>query len=213
MKKIGILLILLASTELKAQNFSGKVSQSIFLVGNTADASTENLGLLRATLLNEVSLVILIYNGDILHENGLNAKPSAADSAFIHQLLNVVKEVPNAQVYFTPGDLDWNNSGEDGWKDVMNLESLINGIAEKKIFLPGNGCPGPVTIEVGSSLTIALINSAWWIHPYDRPHAPSTECNVLVEPQFIEELQGVIENAEEKNILIVGHHPAISVGN
>jgi hypothetical protein len=29
----------------------------------------------------------------------------------------------------------------------------------------------------------------------------------------VEELQDIIEDAEEKNILIVGHHPAISVGN
>lgn len=197
-----------------SQTAAPVISQVVYLAGNTAGANnTENLVALHATMLKETAPVTLIYNGDILHKHGLNGIPTAKDSAFIRLLLDVVKDIPNAQVYFTPGDLDWDNSGKDGWKDVKRLEKLIDGIAGKKIFLPETGCPGPVSIELGEDITLALINTPWWIHPYDRPHAPSTECDVLVEDQFIEELEGVLEDAGEKNVLIVGHHPIISHGN
>ncbi|HUR32113.1 MAG TPA: BamA/TamA family outer membrane protein, partial [Saprospiraceae bacterium] len=191
-----------------------EVSHNIFLVGNTAEAnSLDNLNSLRAVIMQETGKVILIYNGDILHQNGLNEKPTSGDSAFIKSLIDVVKDILHAKVYFVPGDEDWNTSDENGWKSVKKLENLVNGIAGKKIFLPEDGCPGPEVIEVGKNMEIVFINSSWWIYPQKRPHAPGTKCDVLVEPQVIEQLAGAIEEAEEKNVLVVGHHPAISNGN
>jgi hypothetical protein len=114
---------------------------------------------LRETIMSSAKAAIVIYNGDILHDNGLNDAPNGKDSLFIRQLLDVVKDIKGARVFFTPGDLDWNNSGANGWEDVQRLESLINGIAGKEIFLPGDGCPGPVTIDFGNALTIGFINS------------------------------------------------------
>ncbi|MCY7408795.1 MAG: hypothetical protein LH473_00850, partial [Chitinophagales bacterium] len=198
---------------LNAQH-SGNISQNIFITGNTAHAaSTENLNVLRAAVAGQTAPVTLIYCGDILHKNGLQGKPTKQDSVFIKSLLDVVKDAADAKVYFIPGDEDWNNSGMNGWKNVRKLEELINGIAGKKIFLPEDGCPGPEIIDFGDHLQLVFINSPWWIHPYDRPQAPDTKCDVLVEPQFIEQLQGALEDAEEKNVLVVGHHPAISNGN
>ncbi|HUM46883.1 MAG TPA: hypothetical protein PLD84_08145, partial [Chitinophagales bacterium] len=189
------------------------VSNVVFLTGNTADAeNTTNLTALHEALLKETAPVILIYNGDILHKKGIDGKASAKDSAFIRLLLDVVKDIPKASVYFTPGDLDWNNSGLNGWKAVKELEELVDGIAGKKVFLPESGCPGPVSIDLGENLAIALISTQWWIHPHDRPHAPATACDVLVEQQFMEQLEDLLEENSEKNLLLVGHHPAISNG-
>jgi hypothetical protein len=140
----------LSSPNTNAQNDTSSVSRVVYLTGNTSGAdNTENLSALHAAILKETAPVILIYNGDILHKHGLDGKATGKDSAFIRLLLDAVKDVPNALVYFTPGDLDWDNSGEDGWKNVKKLEALINGIAGNKIFLPETGCPGPVTIDAG----------------------------------------------------------------
>lgn len=211
---ISLLVIELSQITIANSQQSSSGSSVIYLAGNTADAkSTENLAALHEMITKETAPVIVIYNGDIIHKKGLEGKPLSTDSAFIRSLLAVANDAPNAAVYFTPGDLDWNNSGENGWKAVTQLEQLVDGIAGKKIFLPEGGCPGPVTIDFGKELTMVLISSPWWIHPYDRPHAPATDCDVLVEPQFIEQLEDLLEENEEKNVLIVGHHPAISNGN
>ncbi|HYV94534.1 MAG TPA: hypothetical protein VE978_22365 [Chitinophagales bacterium] len=211
---ISLFILIFIYCSLYAQNYSGRISQNIFLAGNTADAATpDNLKFLRSAILEQTGPVTLIYSGDILHKNGLEKKPTAKDSAFIKSMLDVVKDVPNAKVYFIPGDEDWDNSGKNGWKDVKKLEELINGIAGSKVFLPGEGCPGPEIIDFGDNLQIVFINTPWLIHPHERPYAPDTKCDVLAEPQFIEQLEGALEDAEEKNVLIVGHHPAISNGN
>jgi hypothetical protein len=197
-----------------SQQSHGIVSRIVYLAGNTADAeNTKNLEALRESVLKETAPVTVIYNGDILHKSGLEVNALNADSAFIRLLLAVVKDAPEAAVYFIPGDLDWNNSGMYGWESVIKLEQLVNGIAGKKVFLPESGCPGPVTIDLGEDLLLILISSPWWIHPYERPHAPATNCDVLVEQQFMEQLEDLLEENSEKNILMAGHHPAISNGN
>ena len=209
-------LLLFTSILLTATSFNQaqEITHSIFLVGNTADAnSLENLEILRSVIMQETENVILIYTGDILHHNGLDGKPTSGDSAFIKSLLDVVKDIPHAKIYFAPGDEDWNTSRENGWKTVKKLENLVNDMAGQKIFFPEDGCPGPEIIEVGNDMEIVFINSSWWIYPYERPYAPGTKCDVLVEPQVIEQLADAIEEAEEKNVLVVGHHPAISNGN
>jgi hypothetical protein len=197
-----------------SQHSPTPVSHVVYLTGNTLGESIpEHLSALRGAIQNEQAPVVLIYNGDILAKEGFANTFSSQDTSLIRSLIDVVKGIPNAEVYFTSGDLDWDNSGENGWKEVRALESLVNGIAGKDIFIPKGGCPGPYVIDLGDDLNMAFISTPWWIHPYDRPHAPATECDVLVEQQFIEQLEGAIEDAEEKNILIIGHHPAISGGN
>ncbi len=208
------LLLILCTALQGAYSQQGPVSRVIYLAGNTADATdTINLHLLHESILKETVPVTVLFNGDILHRNGVVVNPSNADTAYVRLLLGVVKDIPGATAYFTPGDLDWNNSGVNGWQSVVRLEKLVNGIAGKKVFLPESGCPGPVTIELGGDLVIVLISSPWWIHPYDRPHAPATTCDVLVEQQFMEQLEDLLEENREKNVLIAGHHPAISNGN
>ena len=117
-----------------SQSNSASILQIVFLTGNTADASSfENLDALRTAIQKETAPVTLLYNGDILHNDGVE-KPTAKDSAFIQKLLDVVKNIPNATVYFVPGDEDWNGSGKNGLKDVKKLEALVNDIAGKKIY-------------------------------------------------------------------------------
>lgn len=210
----SILIFLKISILFYCSSTAQSISQNIFLVGNTAKKPTVNhLEVLRSAIMEREGRITLIYSGDILRNSNIEAKHTAEDSAFIKSLIEVVKGIKHAKVYFIPGDEDWNTSEEKGWKKVKKLEELINGIADKKIFLPEDGCPGPEIIDAGENLQIVFISTPWWIYPYKRRYAPDTKCDVLVKPQFIEQLKGAIEDAEEKNVLVVGHHPAISNGN
>ncbi len=184
----------------------------MFIVGNTMDVSRENLDKLSSVITTIKNSVILIYCGDILDKSGLNKNPQAKDSTFIRSLLDVGKENKNVSVYFVAGDKDWNNSGKNGWKDVKKLEAFINGIAQKEIFIPGKGCPGPEVMDFGNNLEIVFLNTQWLIHPYERPYAPDDDCKALTEQQFNELLEDVIDEAKEKNLLVIGHHPVWSYG-
>ncbi len=188
------------------------ISQQVFIVGNTMNVSPENLEKLSSVISKQADTVVLIYCGDLIDKNGLNKTPDAKDSAFIQQLLDVGKGNNKVSIYFVAGDQDWDDSGKNGWKNVINLEALVNGIAQKEIFFPGKGCPGPEVLDIGNNLQIVFLNTQWLIHPYERPYAPDDDCKALTEQQFKELLEDVIEEAKEKNLLIVGHHPVWSYG-
>ena len=185
--------------------------QQVFIVGNTGShGRTSNLQQLSSVIRDQQGPVTMIYCGDIMDEK--EKVPSAADTALIKSLLEIAAGDSGIHIYFVPGDLEWNNSGKDGWKHVKNLEKLVNGLAGKQVFLPGSGCPGPEVISVSNDLQIVLINTPWLLHPYDRPYAPDDDCKIMVEEQFIEELDEVIEEAKDKHLLVVGHHPVLSNG-
>lgn len=215
MRKSTVILIifLFLKTTIHSQNPEADISNRVFIVGNTSDlVSPGDLENLKKAIQQETTPATVIYCGDILHSNGLESTPDATDSTYIRNLLSITEDKSDVAVYFLPGDLDWNNSGKEGLQSVKRIENLVNGIAGKKIFLPGSGCPGPEVIIPSEDLELVFLNTQWLIHPYDRPYAPDANCNIIVEAQFMEELEGIIEDAKEKNLLIVGHHPVISNG-
>ena len=78
--------------------------------------------------------------------------------------------------------------------------------------LPSRGCPGPEVVDVSPNLRLIVINTQWWLHPFDIPEAPDADCSNLTKEEFIESLEEAIEESVGKNILIIGHHPIISTG-
>ena len=126
---------------------------------------------------------------------------------------NLVKDKKNGRLFFTPGDKDWNNSGSDGLEVVRKLEKEIEiRQEESNIFMPSHGCPGPEIVDLSPHLRLIVINTQWWLHPFDIPEAPDADCSNLTKEEFIESLEEAIEESVGKNILIVGHHPIISAG-
>lgn len=204
------ILLLLLGKDAVAQKESGPFHQ-VFIAGNSSGINnSENLVAFAKVISEQQMPVTIIYTGDILDEK--NKIPSAEDSAFIRKLLGIAKNNSQATVYFIPGDLEWNNSGKDGWKHTKYLEQLVNSIAGREAYLPSSGCPGPEVLNPEDDLEIVLINTQWLIHPKDKPYAPDDDCKALVEDQFNEMLEDVIDEAKNKHLLIVGHHPALSNG-
>ncbi len=186
------------------------IDQVVYLIGNTAtrDINETHLTLLQEQLLKEENPFTILHLGDIVRqgqpdnwENGLNL------------IFDLAKDQEHAQVLFTPGDKDWDNSGKDGLKMVRKLEKQIEGRQKgSNIFLPSKGCPGPEIVDLSPHLRLIFINTQWWNHPFDIPEAPDADCSNLTKEEFIESLEEAIEESEGRNILIVGHHPVVSSG-
>jgi hypothetical protein len=185
----------------------------VFLAGNTADFSkSKNLDKLDAVIREQSVPVTLIYCGDAFEKEGKDLFPRSQDSAFIRSLLEVGKGRDSISIYVTPGDAEWDHSGKNGWKEVKSIEKLVNGIAGNKIFLPSSACPGPEKVVAHELLEIVFISTPWLIHPYEKPSAPDDDCRAMSEEQFAEILEDVVEEAKDRHLLIVGHHPVLSNG-
>ncbi len=187
----------------------------VYLIGNTATKaiSPENYTLLKQELDGQKLPFTVIHLGDIALNNGWPENPSPDQIVRLDLLLNLVKDNPKGKIIFLPGDKDWNNSGREGLKAVKRLEKYVNAkLPYKNGFTPGSGCPGPEILDINPYLRIVAINSSWWMHPFDKPEVTDTDCKILSRAEFVEELQEAVSEAENRNVLVVGHHPIISTG-
>ncbi len=212
MKKISLLLTICAlfSANYCIAQENESIDQVVYLIGNTStrELNISHLSGLKEHLLTEESPFTVIHLGDILQQG----RPDGS-AAGIEHFFDLVADNKNAQLVFTPGDKDWNNSGIDGLKSVRKLEKQVELLRDgSNIFLPSEGCPGPEIIDLTPNLRLIAINTQWWMHPFDIPEAPDADCSNLTKEEFIESLEEAIEESVGKNILIIGHHPVVSAG-
>jgi len=200
------------------------IDQVVYLIGNTARGTLDEASLasLQEQLRSEDSPYTVIHLGDIVNPGHI-VNPGMADleTNGLDRLLALLKEKADAQLYFTPGDMDWNNSGKGGLDMLRELEALVEARAEARleassesgnIFLPSDGCPGPEVVDLSPRLRLVAINTHWWLHPFDIPEEPDSDCSQLNREEFLESLEEAIEESAGRNILIIGHHPLTSAG-
>lgn len=186
------------------------IEMVVYLLGNTTacgpgDAS---LAILRNQLLAEEHPYAILHLGDMIPQESLNPPGEASG-----QLRQLLEGQENGHLYITPGDQDWDNAGRNGLKAVRNLEQQLEEAGGGfNLFLPSNGCPGPEVIDISPHLRLIAINTHWWLHPFDIPEAPDSDCSNLTREEFIESLEETIEESVGRNILIMGHHPLVSAG-
>ncbi|MDQ3051653.1 MAG: hypothetical protein M3Q95_12260 [Bacteroidota bacterium] len=80
----------------------------------------------------------------------------------------------------------------------------------KDLFYPKDGCPGPDDIELTDDLLLITVNNDYWLWDKKKDHP---DCEVEDTEEWLEELEEVIDDNQRKNLLVVGHHPAINLGN
>ncbi len=205
-----VIAIFLVSSECCLAQDDEIVDHVLYMIGNTAtsEINEAQLASLQKQLLAEEIPFTLLHLGDIVKPGNPENWKSELDHIF-----KLVDGRENGQVIFTPGDKDWSNSGRGGLKTVRELEKLVESQKDgANIFLPSDGCPGPELIDLSPTLRLIVINTHWWMHPFDIPEAPDADCSNLTKEEFIESLEESIEESEGRNILIVGHHPVKSAG-
>lgn len=198
------------STSYLTGQADGSIDHVVYLIGNTATGETnkEHLSSLKKQLMVEKNQFSVIHLGDILK----SGKSENSDTN-IDKLLNLVEGSEYGKILYTPGDMDWDNGGKNGLKKVRKLEKQIeNYHSGTNNFLPSNGCPGPEVVDLSPQLRVIAINTQWWLHLYEIPMAPGTDCSNLTKEEFVESLEEAIEESEGRNILIIGHNPVISAG-
>ena len=212
----GLLLVVLPWGGAHAQT----PTHAVYLIGNTATAplTETRLAALRQTLRQTAGPFTLVHLGDVSGPHGLPpvndpalAAERATTTARLDALAGLVEGLPNGRLVVVPGDKDWANGERDGLKAVRRLEAYLKGKGAD-VVLPGKGCPGPDVLDLAPTVRLVALNTAWFTHRYDRPEEPDTDCKTLSLEQFREEFDDVLSDRGRRNILVVGHHPAVSNG-
>jgi len=171
-----------------------------------ADAVRRNIKLDAKTLV--------LYLGDNLYRIGL------PDDAFVgyqqaksvlDSQLSVVENTP-ARVIMIPGNHDWNNGGKDGYNSVVRQQFYVDLLGKKNVkYYPENGCPGPVEVAVNDDVVLVIMDSQWWLHPYDKPEVES-DCPYKTETEVLTQLNDIISRNYKKLLIFACHHPFRTYG-
>ena len=208
---IATLLFSLQAITTSGQNTS--TDHKVFLLGNTADID-ENSSFYSdfTNILPTSEKFTVLINGDLI--TGKNSiEPDQQDSIRIDRLLRPLSKMNNGKIIVIPGDRDWNDSGKKGIEMVKRLEKMVKRMDFDNVeWAIKKGCPGPDMIEINDHLVIVTLSTQWYNHPYDKPYAATGECKFGTQRDFLIELENLVEDAEDKNIIVAGHYPLESLG-
>ena len=188
----------------------------VFLIGDTGapkiDKKDEVLSLLKLKMDEAGENSTVVFLGDLIYPVGLpepgHKYYELAEKRLLVQL-DILKDY-KGNVYFISGNHDWNRSRGPGLESVNRQEKYIESyLGRKDVYLPSNGCPGPVEIELTTQLTMIIINTSWWVHRGAKPLGEDFGC-VESEDDFFEKFNAMLEENKKKDILIAAHHPLYS---
>ncbi len=156
----------------------------------------------------------VLYLGDNLYTYGLPDDAYAGftmAAAILDSQINIAQNTP-AKVIFIPGNHDWGHEGKDGWAAVMREQQYIDGSGIKNVsFYPKDGCPGPIEIKLGKQVVLIIMDTQWWLHPYDKPGIES-DCPYKTKDEVLNQLDDIVSKNADKLILFATHHPFKSNG-
>lgn len=188
----------------------------LFLIGDTGDISRTKPDPVLETLrshFNENENSAVIFLGDNIYPRGLPPEGNILRKdaeATLKQHHEALKDY-SGKIVFLSGNHDWNKGRSDGYEYVLRQEKYIQKLFEgKNVFLPSNGCPGPVEININEKITLVAIDTQWWMQKGFRPIGASCGCSIESEEEFFERLISILEENKKKHLIVLGHHPVYS---
>ncbi len=108
-------------------------------------------------------------------------------------------------VYFIPGENEYGPFQMNSVSHLSALEESVSEIDSSWQIIPGNGCPGPVQIEINESFLLVFINTSRFLH-YGEV-IPFSDCGQPDEAAVFDELEGILKDNLHKPVFVLGHHP------
>ncbi|TWI92413.1 BamA/TamA family outer membrane protein [Chitinophaga japonensis] len=156
----------------------------------------------------------VLYLGDNVYPYGL---PDEAASSYpeakeiLDYQVNLVRGTAT-QAIFIPGNHDWHKQKPEGWQIIKNEQRYVDSLHLPNVrFLPKDGCPGPVEVPLTDSITLIVMDSEWWLFPYEKPGAGSS-CECKDKEEVITALSDIVSRNRGKLLLFASHHPFRSHG-
>lgn len=196
-----------------------QIETTLFLIGDAGEPDPREIGAplesltVQASAAPERSLVVFL--GDNVYPDGIpevgHAEWADARRRLEAQVLAVP---PGARGIFLPGNHDWAGVQPYGLYSVRLQEQMIASLARAGgrdvRMLPGNGCPGPVSIDVGRLRFIGL-DTQWWLHPFIVRDS-STRCQTTIAGVTSELRRQAKAEGDGRVVVVAGHHPLMTGG-
>lgn len=156
----------------------------------------------------------VVFLGDNIYPLGLPDEEEPGYEVSIAILQQQIKafEHTESRLFFIPGNHDWQKSGPEGWERIRRQGTWIAGLEDERIsFLPENGCPGPVTVPLSEQIVLVILDTQWWLHPFEKPGLES-DCECKNEEEVLVALHDIAYRNRHKKIILTSHHAFRSYG-
>lgn len=193
--------------------FAGGV-ETLLLVGD-AGAPAADEPLLRALAreaARDPEKTLVVFLGDNLYPSGLPLEGSPGRREGERRLAAQADAAlgAGARVLFVPGNHDWDEMRKDGLAAVQREAHFLERRSPRLLFAPQGGCPGPVLLPTPSGVTLAVLDTQWWLHHEGpRPEGPGSPCAAKDANQAVEQLGAA---AARGPIALLTHHPLATGG-
>ena len=120
--------------------------------------------------------VIYSDENSYLHGKVIPGSKRAKDIQQIWQSQYEPMRTRGANVYFFPGNHEWNKTAAKEMEKFKWLEQYFAQQPDSLVkFIYGRSCPEPVTVDLGEKAIIIFFNSEWWLFPQNNTN-PDKEC-------------------------------------
>ncbi len=211
-KFLVTLFFVLGALYVQAQD---SIRYRIILIGDAGEIDQAQHAVIPAAaaciLQNRTTVMFL---GDNIYPRGMGLAGSKEEEQTKKILQSQFIPMRNggAQVYFVPGNHDWDRMGPQGLEKIKAQWAYVDAQHDSLLrLMPPNGCPDPVEINVSDSLTIIAFDSEWWLFPFGTDN-PGAACSCKTKKDIILRLQELLFKNRYKVILLASHHPFQSYG-
>jgi hypothetical protein len=194
-----------------------KVVHSVALVGDFGSVAVQGNDPVKEIIQQWVAQTgpasTIVFLGDNIYPNGL---PPEGDRRRPHaeQVLKSQFEMlqgHQGRTIYLSGNHDWNKGKADGYGYLLRQEEYIRQqLGAPESFLPRNGCPGPIPMQVAEGVLLIVINTQWWVQRGDRPIGKTFSCEVESQDEFFAQFKRLLHQNQHQRILVAAHHPLYS---
>ncbi|MFC5408171.1 BamA/TamA family outer membrane protein [Larkinella bovis] len=191
---------------------------TIFLLGDAGEPQPDSKDAVLKTVRHQMQATgansSIIYLGDNIYPRGM-PDSSQADRADAERRMRdqlAILTGFKGRAFAIPGNHDWQQGRRDGWDRIRNQAAFVTAeLGREDVFFPKDGCPGPVEIALNEDIALVLIDTQWWLHPWEKPGEDS-DCDAKDLPSFLLLLDDVLARNQHRKVVLAGHHPMYSHG-
>ncbi|HYC40952.1 MAG TPA: BamA/TamA family outer membrane protein [Chitinophagaceae bacterium] len=207
MKITTLLALLLPSSFLFAQD---SITHRIVLIGDAGQLTNGRhpVALAVKQTIPMDARTTIVYLGDNLYKVGLpdDEMPEYNRARAVLDSQLSIAQGTRARIYMIPGNHDWNNGGRYGYDAVIREQLYVDLLNKDNVkFYPEGGCPGPVEVLLGNDVALVILDSQWWLHPFDKPGIES-DCEFKTKDEVLSALDDVFSRNSKKLIILAVHH-------
>jgi hypothetical protein len=197
---------------------AAEIETTLFFIGDAGEPDPRQVGSPLDSLTVQAAAApertIIVFLGDNVYPEGIPEAGAAEWADARRRLAAQVRAVPpGARGLFVPGNHDWANASAFGLYSIRLQEQMIASLAQGRNvrLLPGNGCPGPLALDVGRLRLVAL-DTQWWLHGYivrDSTSNCPTNTMGAVTARLRDQVRA---EGEGRVVLVAAHHPLMTGG-